>query len=149
MDLKKLGGRLKGPSPLISEWFDFCLQPSREVALARDAFAAFSPLSLAREQPQRDPAHENLKREASKEAHKQAITDLAALRTVGTDGALPHSPIPEGSSFLGPMSETLQEDYKWVVESMKPDKSQHQGIISSALRELHLWWISKQLLWSS
>jgi len=123
MDMKKLGGRLRGPSPLISQWFDFCLQPAREVALARDAFAAFSPLSLTREPPPRNASHEKLKSEASKEAHTQAVKDLTALRTVGPDGALRYSPIPEGSAFLGPMSESLQEDYKWVVDSMKPEKS--------------------------
>lgn len=147
--MKKLGGRLKGPSPLISQWMDFCLQPSREAALARDAFSAFSPLVLTREPLPKDASHENLKRDASKEAHKQAVKDLAALRALGLDGALQHSPIPEGSAFLGPMSASLQEDYKWVVQSLKSDASEQRNPVSSLLRELHLWWISKQLLWSS
>ncbi|KAJ7518043.1 hypothetical protein O6H91_21G052100 [Diphasiastrum complanatum] len=42
----KIGGRIRGPSPLVSQWFEFCLQPARALSFEQGAFAGASPLNL-------------------------------------------------------------------------------------------------------
>eukprot|EP00897_Mesotaenium_endlicherianum_P006262 jgi/Mesen1/5664/ME000287S04923 len=42
----KVGGRVRGPSPLVSQWIDFCLQPARAAAFQQDVYVGSSPLAL-------------------------------------------------------------------------------------------------------
>ncbi|GJN01848.1 hypothetical protein PR202_ga19149 [Eleusine coracana subsp. coracana] len=42
----KIGGRIRGPSPLIHQWFDFCLQSARSLPFRQEVIPGASPLFL-------------------------------------------------------------------------------------------------------
>ncbi|KAJ9537447.1 hypothetical protein OSB04_030180 [Centaurea solstitialis] len=46
MATDKLGGRIRGPSPLVHQWIDFCLQSQRAVPFEEEIVAGASPLAF-------------------------------------------------------------------------------------------------------
>ncbi|KAK6129866.1 hypothetical protein DH2020_036384 [Rehmannia glutinosa] len=42
----QIGGRVRGPSPLMEQWIEFCLQPERALPFKEEIIAGASPLSL-------------------------------------------------------------------------------------------------------
>ncbi|KAG0473284.1 hypothetical protein HPP92_015141 [Vanilla planifolia] len=42
----RIGGRIRGPSPLVHQWMEFCLQSSRALPFQQEVIPGASPLSL-------------------------------------------------------------------------------------------------------
>lgn len=42
----KIGGRIRGPSPLVSQWINFCLQPARAQSFQQEIFIGASPIEI-------------------------------------------------------------------------------------------------------
>ncbi|KAL9230744.1 hypothetical protein vseg_006056 [Gypsophila vaccaria] len=99
---ENLGGRIRGPSPLIHQWLDFCLQPARELPFKQGVFPGASPSAL-----------EVLPSDASAVIPKGAPkleTNLVA--------GIPPPEILSKCEFLEPLSEAALSDYRWLISTM-------------------------------
>ncbi|CAM6010716.1 unnamed protein product [Sphagnum balticum] len=97
---EKVGGRVRGPSPLAFQWLDFCLQPARaETFKKKDVFVGASPLYLSQ--------GTEVKLEANNNHGGNIETNIV-------DG-MPPVDIVAKSEFLEPLSEKAIEDYHWLL----------------------------------
>ncbi|KAL8504370.1 hypothetical protein ACS0TY_022916 [Phlomoides rotata] len=101
----QMGGRVRGPSPLVQQWMEFCLQPERVLPFKEEVIPGASPISLKAsvEQPQ----------ERTK-GRPKLETNLVAN--------LPPSEILSQCELLEPLSEDALSDYKWLVCSLQKPK---------------------------
>ncbi|PIN14158.1 hypothetical protein CDL12_13215 [Handroanthus impetiginosus] len=103
----QIGGRVRGPSPLVQQWLEFCLQPSRALPFKEEIIAGASPVSL--QAPVKEP------QERGKGRPK---LDTNLIRNV------PPAEILSKCEFLEPLSEDAFSDYKWLIGSLqKPSHS--------------------------
>ncbi|GAB2295944.1 hypothetical protein Dimus_030092 [Dionaea muscipula] len=100
---EKIGGRIRGPSPLIHQWLDFCLQPGRELPFKQEVVPGASPSSL--ECPPTEPLKELTKGPPKLE------TNLIA--------GVPPPEILERCEFLNPLSEDTLAEYRFLISSMR------------------------------
>ncbi|KAK3143792.1 hypothetical protein QOZ80_4AG0305010 [Eleusine coracana subsp. coracana] len=95
----KIGGRIRGPSPLIHQWFDFCLQSARSLPFRQEVIPGASPLFLENPVPE-VPQGQN---------KRKPKLDTNLVRGV------PPPEILEKCEFLEPLSDKAQEDYQWLI----------------------------------
>lgn len=122
--VEEAGGRIRGPSPLIHQWVEFCLQPAREVPFKQGVFSGASPSALA------DDGLISLG-DASKDLHKGApklMTNLIA--------GVPPTEILAKCEFLEPLSDSTSSDYRWLVSTtlQKPVHGSFQRFFSNVFR---------------
>lgn len=99
----KIGGRVRGPSPLVHQWIDFCLQSERASPFEKEIIAGASPSAL-----ERGP-NKNI---------SELLKNKPKLDTNLVAG-MPPADILERCEFLEPLSETALSDYQWLTTSMK------------------------------
>ncbi|KAL6530819.1 hypothetical protein OROGR_014679 [Orobanche gracilis] len=105
----RVGGRVRGPSPVYQQWVEFCLQPERALPFKEEIVAGASPVSLEASSIEEQP------RERSKDRPK-LDTNLVAN--------VPPAEILSRCEFLEPLSEDALSDYRWIMGSLrKPGKS--------------------------
>nr|XP_009402975.1 PREDICTED: uncharacterized protein LOC103986645 [Musa acuminata subsp. malaccensis] len=100
----KIGGRVRSPSPLIYQWFEFCLQIASALPFQQEVIPGASPIVF--DQYSGGPM------ESTKGKPK--------LDTNLVDG-VPTPEILAKCEFLEPLSEKALEDHEWLISSM--DKS--------------------------
>lgn len=100
---EELGGRVRGPSPLIHQWLDFCLQPQRALPFEEEILAGASPFSLD------DTAVPNSKK-LSKNKPKLDTNLIAGV---------PPPDILTRCEFLEPLSDSASLDYQWLIATMQ------------------------------
>ncbi|KAF8670249.1 hypothetical protein HU200_050781 [Digitaria exilis] len=98
----RIGGRTRGPSPLIHQWFDFCLQSARSLPFCQDVIPGASPLYL-----------ENPAPEVPEDKKRKPKLETNLVRGV------PPPEILEKCEFLEPLSGKALEDYQWLVSRMQ------------------------------
>ncbi|KAL5214656.1 hypothetical protein ABZP36_003808 [Zizania latifolia] len=112
----RIGGRTRGPSPLIHQWFDFCLQSARSLPFRQDVIPGASPLFL-----------ENPVPEVAQEQKRKPKLDTNLVR-----GAPPPE-ILEKCEFLEPLSEKALDDYRWLISRMQ---SPRRGLLGNVLQRM-------------
>lgn len=98
----RIGGRIRGPSPLVHQWVEFCLQAARALPFQQEVIPGASPSSLEKgavEEP----------KELSK-GKPNLDTNLIA--------GVPPTEILACCEFLEPLSDTAVDDYQWLISSM-------------------------------
>ena len=113
----QIGGRTRGPSPLIHQWFDFCLQSARSLPFRRDVIPGASPLHL--ENPVPEVPQDKNKRKPK--------LDTNLVRGV------PPPEILEKCEFLEPLSGEALEDYQWLVSRMQRPRP---GLFDTVLQKI-------------
>lgn len=113
----RIGGRTRGPSPLINQWFDFCLQSARSLPFRQDVIPGASPLFL--EKPVPEVPQERNKRKPK-------------LETNLVRGAPPLE-ILEKCEFLEPLSEKALDDYQWLITRMQRP---NRGLFGNLLQNI-------------
>ncbi|XP_020573927.1 uncharacterized protein LOC110035242 [Phalaenopsis equestris] len=98
----RIGGRVRGPSPLIHQWIEFCLQTARALPFRQEVISGASPFAL-----------EHLPMERI-----EPVKGKPKLDTNLVDG-VPPPEILEKCEFLEPLSEKALDDYKWLVSFMQ------------------------------
>ncbi|XP_006854235.2 uncharacterized protein LOC18443994 isoform X1 [Amborella trichopoda] len=96
----RIGGRVRGPSPLIHQWIEFCLQPARALPFCQEIVPGASPLALTR------PYNFIESLETTSGAPKLETNLIAGL------------PPPEilcKCEFLEPLSKEAFVDYQWLI----------------------------------
>ncbi|CAH1427475.1 unnamed protein product [Lactuca virosa] len=106
VDNEEIGGRIRGPSPLIHEWIDFCLQPQRSLPFQKEVIAGASPLALDNTNNTRVLDYEILGKNKAK-----LDTNLIA--------GVPPPDILKKCEFLEPLSDSALVDYEWLIGSME------------------------------
>lgn len=132
-----MGGRVHGPSPLVFQWLDFCLQPARAVTFQKDVFVGASPLYLSASEDHitETPTQSGNKLEqvrdqgtSSSEEKKVAANAGGKIETNIVDG-MPPQEIVAKSEFLEPLSEKAVADYQWLLLDTVDVQGWPSGII--------------------
>ncbi|TXG54584.1 hypothetical protein EZV62_019840 [Acer yangbiense] len=106
LETNQIGGRVRGPSPLIHQWIEFCLQAARALPFKQEVIPGAPPSALE-SKPVELPG-ELLK------GKPKLDTNLIA--------GVPPAEIVARSEFLEPLSDATLTDYEWLIASMqKPD----------------------------
>lgn len=109
---EKIGGRVRGPSPLVHQWLEFCLQSERALPFKEEVVPGASPSAL-----------EGTPVEAIVEPHKnkpKLDTNLI--------GGVPPAEILKRCEFLEPLSDATLSEYQWLINHMR--KTNH-GLIKN------------------
>jgi len=108
---ENVGGRVRGPSPLVFQWLDFCLQPARAMTFANDVFVGASPLAWS-------------EKTGAAETLKDLVPEIGAEKSksvVNTDTNMVQGMAPDEvvakSEFLEPLSDKGVSDYQWLLSA--------------------------------
>ncbi|GMP84137.1 hypothetical protein CsSME_00037775 [Camellia sinensis var. sinensis] len=133
----KIGGRVRGPSPLVEQWIEFCLQAGRAVPFQQEVIPGASPSAL-----ESDRACARVEEEESKEL-TTAKKGKPKLDTNLING-VPPPEILDQCEFLVPLSDAALADYQWLIASMQKPHLHHNGLIH---RMQHFIFSIIQTLW--
>ncbi|KAF9623912.1 hypothetical protein IFM89_006258 [Coptis chinensis] len=97
----RIGGRVRGPSPLIHQWMEFCLLAARALPFRQEVVAGASPIAL---EDQFEVSEESTK------GRPQLETNLVA--------GIPPPEILAKCEFLEPLPESALEGYQWLIAGM-------------------------------
>ncbi|XP_052209929.1 uncharacterized protein LOC127813161 [Diospyros lotus] len=106
----KIGGRVRGPSPLIHQWIEFCLQAASALPLQQQVIPGASPSSL----------HSTTTKES-----EELTKGKPKLETNLISGVPPRD-ILDQCEFLEPLPDAALADYQWLIASMQKS---HCGLI--------------------
>ncbi|KAI3703606.1 hypothetical protein L1987_73796 [Smallanthus sonchifolius] len=98
---EELGGRTRGPSPLVHQWLDFCLQAQRAIPFEDEIVAGASAIDHTRVPKSKDLTKNKPKLD----------TNLIA--------GVPPPDILTRCEFLEPLSDSASLDYQWLIASMQ------------------------------
>ncbi|KAK7263026.1 hypothetical protein RJT34_30610 [Clitoria ternatea] len=98
----RIGGRVRGPSPLIHQWIEFCLQSARALPF-KQVIPGASPSQL---------------RCRSASVPVELTQGRPRLNTNLVDGAPPPD-IVDRCEFLEPLSKSALSDYHWLLTSIQ------------------------------
>ncbi|XP_051219098.1 uncharacterized protein [Lolium perenne] len=113
----RIGGRTRGPSPLIHQWFDFCLQSARSLPFRQEIIPGASPLFLE------NPAPE-VPQDINK---KKPKLESNLVRGV------PPPEILEKCEFLEPLSDKALGDYQWLMSRVQRPRG---GLLGNVLQKI-------------
>eukprot|EP00252_Welwitschia_mirabilis_P019157 TRINITY_DN4367_c0_g1_i1.p1 TRINITY_DN4367_c0_g1~~TRINITY_DN4367_c0_g1_i1.p1 ORF type:complete len:640 (-),score=123.91 TRINITY_DN4367_c0_g1_i1:379-2298(-) len=132
---KKFGGRVRGPSPLIHQWLDFCLQPARSVPFELSAFTGASPLCLTANNV--NVIESSPKSEVS-ESVLQASTERRTALQFHSNvvSGMPPPEILSKCEFLEPISSATYKDYEWVLARPVEDKQSWYNLVVRATKRI-------------
>ncbi|KAG2320582.1 hypothetical protein Bca4012_056380 [Brassica carinata] len=126
-DAEALGGRVRGPSPLIHQWIEFCLQPARSLPFTREVIPGASPSAI--EGPLvKEP-------EETKKSRAKLDTNLVS--------GVPPPEILSKCEFLEPLPEATLLEYRLLMDTVRKQREGHglkeklEDIFSSFRTKLH------------
>ncbi|KAI7742533.1 hypothetical protein M8C21_031270 [Ambrosia artemisiifolia] len=100
---EELGGRIRGPSPLVHQWLDFCLQPQRALPFEEEIVAGALPSAID---------HTLVPKSKTLTKNKPKLdTNLIA--------GVPPPDILKRCEFLEPLTDSASLDYQWLIGSMQ------------------------------
>ncbi|KAK9095677.1 hypothetical protein Scep_027146 [Stephania cephalantha] len=102
-----IGGRIRGPSPLIHQWIEFCTQAARALPFKQEVIPGATALSL--DTNSFDRGQELMK------GKPKLDTNLIA--------GVPPPEILAKCEFMEPLSDAALEDYKWLIASMEKPRN--------------------------
>lgn len=129
-ETNRIGGRVRGPSPLIHQWIEFCLQAARALPFKQEVIPGASPSAL-------ESAQVEVPTELTK-GKPRLDTNLIA--------GVPPPEILARCEFLEPLSDCTLSDYQSLIATMqKPRQGLIQGMhhyISSVIQN---FWLKRKL----
>ncbi|KAL2547980.1 putrescine-binding periplasmic protein-related [Forsythia ovata] len=108
----RIGGRVRGPSPPLYQWIEFCLQPERALPFKKEAIVGASPITL----------------EAPIEELQEVTKGRLKLDT-NLVANVPPAEILARCELLEPLSDDAISEYQWLLGNLQ--KSNHN--MSSSL----------------
>lgn len=100
----QIGGRIRGPSPLIHQWIEFCLQSARALPFQQGVLPGAVPRAL-------DSPIIEIPKELIKVNRPKLDTNLVA--------GVPPPHILDRCEFLEPLPDATVSDYEWLIRSMQ------------------------------
>ncbi|KAI9083837.1 hypothetical protein K1719_034095 [Acacia pycnantha] len=113
LETNRIGGRVWGPSPLIHQWIEFCLQAARALPFKQEVVPGASPNAL-------QAPSASIPTELSK-GKPRLDTNLIA-------GAPPPE-ILDQCEFLEPLSDSTISDYRWLLAAIQEP---NRGLVHKA-----------------
>lgn len=114
VNTNKIGGRVRGPSPLVDQWIEFCLQAARALPFQEGVIPGASPFAIVGSQVECGPFR-------SSQGKPKLETNLEA--------GVPPLDILAKCEFLEPLSNQANSDYKWLIgEMQKSNKGRMQEV---------------------
>ncbi|XP_028793652.1 uncharacterized protein LOC114749324 [Neltuma alba] len=115
----RIGGRIRGPSPLIHQWIEFCLQGARALPFKQEVVPGTSPNAL---------------HVPSAKAPTELSKGKPRLDTNLIAGAPPPE-ILDRCEFLEPLSDSTISDYGWLLAAIQEPK---RGLLHKAREYISL-----------
>ncbi|KAG0571130.1 hypothetical protein KC19_6G213100 [Ceratodon purpureus] len=109
---ENIGGRVRGPSPLVFQWLDFCLQPARASTFVNDVFVGASPLAWT-EKTGAETSENSIPGTVSTTPEKKS-KPVVNMDTNIVHG-MPPDDVVAKSEFLEPLTEKGLTDYQWLL----------------------------------
>ncbi|XP_071724730.1 uncharacterized protein [Rutidosis leptorrhynchoides] len=103
LETTEIGGRVRGPSPVIHQWIEFCLQAARSLPFKQEVIPGASPSAL-----------ENGLIEIPRE-----LTDGKPKLDTNLIAGVPPPEILARCEFLEPLSDSTLSDYRELIGSMQ------------------------------
>ncbi|KAH9753735.1 spermidine/putrescine-binding periplasmic protein [Citrus sinensis] len=103
LETQQIGGRVRGPSPLIHQWIEFCLQTARALPCKQEVIPGASPSALE---------------STLVKLPEELLEGKPSLDTNLIAGVLP-AEILARCEFLEPLSEATLSDYEWLVVNLQ------------------------------
>jgi hypothetical protein len=110
---ENVGGRVRGPSPLVFQWLDFCLQPARASTFVNDVFVGASPLVWS-EKTGADDTLENVVPGTGTTPEGNNSKLVVNIDTNIVQG-MPPDDVVAKSEFLEPLTDKALTDYQWLL----------------------------------
>lgn len=126
-EAEALGGRVRGPSPLIHQWIEFCLQPARSLPFTREVIPGASPSAIEGSLV-REP-------EETKKSRAKLDTNLVS--------GVPPPEILSKCEFLEPLPEATLLEYQLLIDTVRKQREGHglkeklEDIFSSFRTKFH------------
>ncbi|AEE31352.1 hypothetical protein ISN44_As01g030870 [Arabidopsis suecica] len=111
-EAEQRGGRVRGPSPLINQWIEFCLQPARSLPFTREVIPGASPSAL--------DGPLVTEPEKTKKDRTKLDTNLVT--------GVPPPEILSKCEFLEPLPEATLSEYRLLIETVRK-QSQRPGLV--------------------
>lgn len=111
----KVGGRVRGPSPLIHQWFDFCLQPARATPFEQGVFPGASPLFLPDNMLDNTDKNDSIQGESTNAIETTPVKKRGPQFDTNLVAGMPPANILQKSEFLEPLSDETLLEYKWLL----------------------------------
>ncbi|KAK9286887.1 hypothetical protein L1049_015294 [Liquidambar formosana] len=128
-ETNRIGGRVRGPSPLIHQWIEFCLQDARALPFKQEVIPGASPSAL-------EIAAVEVPKEVTKGRPKLSTNLIAGV---------PPPEILARCEFLEPLSDAASSDHKWLIASMqKPDHGLIHRMQHDVLSKVQTFWLKLQ-----
>ncbi|CAF1967149.1 hypothetical protein HID58_075115 [Brassica napus] len=127
-EAEALGGRARGPSPLVHQWIEFCLQPARSLPFTREVIPGASPEAIESGPLVREP-------EVTKKSRENLDTNLVS--------GVPPPEILSKCEFLEPLPEATLLEYRLLIDTVRKQRQGHglveklEDIFSSFRTKLH------------
>ncbi|KAH7687149.1 Bacterial periplasmic spermidine/putrescine-binding protein [Dioscorea alata] len=99
----RLGGRVRGPSPLIHQWFEFCLQTARGLPFQQEVIPGASPSFI----------------EQIPDGKLDDSTDRRPKLDTNLINGIPPPEILAKCEFLEPLPKKTLEDYQWLMANLQ------------------------------
>ncbi|EPS68738.1 hypothetical protein M569_06030, partial [Genlisea aurea] len=99
----RIGGRIRGASPLVQQWVEFCLQPGRALPFDEETVVGGLPTMI----PEKKKPH------VENESDDRPKLETNLIRN------LPPDEILSRCEFLEPLSEDALSDYQWLIFSLQ------------------------------
>ncbi|XP_031288308.1 uncharacterized protein LOC116147017 isoform X2 [Pistacia vera] len=103
LETDQIGGRVRGPSPLIHQWIEFCLQAARALPFKQEVIPGASPSAL-------ESTPVEMPRDLLKGKPKLDTNLIAGV---------PPPEILARCEFLEPLSDDTLSDYEWLINGMQ------------------------------
>ncbi|KAJ0237008.1 hypothetical protein HA466_0252830 [Hirschfeldia incana] len=127
-EAEALGGRVRGPSPVIHQWIEFCLQPARSLPFTREVIPGASPSAIEGGPLVREP-------EVIKKSRAKLDTNLVS--------GVPPPEILSKCEFLEPLPEATLMEYRLLIDTVRKQREGHglkeklEDVVSSFRTKLH------------
>ncbi|KAI5054571.1 hypothetical protein GOP47_0030537 [Adiantum capillus-veneris] len=131
---KRIGSRVHGASPLVHQWFDFCLQPVRSLPFKQGIFMGVSPLFYLEGDFETDAEQRGLIIDtlgAGTEHNSGVVKNDTAGPAMDTNmmEGMPPKHCLEKSEFLEPLSDKAVAEYRWLFSQVPEHQSFRKELV--------------------
>ncbi|KAI3904419.1 hypothetical protein MKW98_014599 [Papaver atlanticum] len=129
---ERIGGRVRGPSPLIHQWMEFCLQAARALPFQQEVIPGSSPFAL-----EQNPPIDGF--QDTKNGKPKLDTNLIS--------GVPPSEILAKCEFLEPLTDATLTDYQVLINCMqrKASHGMMDNLQCSILSIVQSFWLKPSL----
>ncbi|CAI9106431.1 OLC1v1005584C1 [Oldenlandia corymbosa var. corymbosa] len=112
LQVAEFGGRVRGPSPLVAQWIEFCLQDARAQSFKEETIPGASPNAFkgTMEEPS-----------SLRKGRPKLETNLIA--------GVPPPEILARCEFLEPLPEETLADYRWLIDQIDKPNHSFMGMV--------------------